>query len=864
MSEEQSAAQLSPEATYRAIGRYVYEFSQLVGHMRDAMTRHLDRSNGGVAGIAFAEAQPRQIANAFFTMCRTVTHLDPAEEKTAARIGTRVGEAIEMRENVAAGEWWVGASTLGAEAVKRSAGDLDRRSDSLAELTNMVAEYGALCLHLPPYDRGEHHVGEYLVMRAGEAVREGPKALASARVFYTPALPAEVGEASEPVAALRQPVVEAAVETAAAPSQPVVEAAAVVEVEAEPVAPPVPEAAPASVVAPEPPPVAPSEPGRQAPRRSFRVRLRADLGAVRSLLGAIERLGKEQRSLTPAAGGLLPAWLTHERLRRGMLAIAALTALALTLGAYAGRIFDSLEQHTMDTRFAIRGPQAPAPGIVIVAIDTETTAGVPGLPRWPFPRRYEASVIRNVYAGHPRALGVDIQFTNATDPTDDDALIRAVEQARGIVLATSAVKNGFTDIFGYTTSQLRAQFGAVAANAFVAASPADELRTVTYEQGDVKTFGVEMVEQATHRPVPHSEFLHGTALVDFAGPPEATFRYPSFYNVCSGLPGCTGRVKPSFFRNKIVLVGATALALQDVHPTPVGGEMSGVEYWANAISTILKGNPLRGASGVIDDLAIVLMTLVMPLIVFWMRPGLVLVGFALAVAAVYLVVAQLEFDGNTVLPVVYPLVGLLLGTVEAGSADLWAERIARRHLEVYKTAYEALPSAEGAAFFISYRRDQSSWPARILHDEIVRRFGEDSVFKDSDSIQAGQEWPERLEAAIADASVVLVVIGPQWADARDRNGARRLEDPQDWVRLEVEKALANEQAQVVPVLVDGAAMPAATDLPESLRPLTEHQAFALTVEKWSSDLDALIASIQSGRIRDFLAKQRAAGKAPLV
>jgi len=55
-----------------------------------------------------------------------------------------------MRENVAASDWWVGASSLGAEAVKRSATDLDRRSESLAELTNLVAEYGALCLHLPP------------------------------------------------------------------------------------------------------------------------------------------------------------------------------------------------------------------------------------------------------------------------------------------------------------------------------------------------------------------------------------------------------------------------------------------------------------------------------------------------------------------------------------------------------------------------------------------------------------------------------------------------------------------------------------------------------------------------------------------
>jgi hypothetical protein len=131
------------------------------------------------------------------------------------------------------------------------------------------------------------------------------------------------------------------------------------------------------------------------------------------------------------------------------------------------------------------------------------------------------------------------------------------------------------------------------------------------------------------------------------------------------------------------------------------------------------------------------------------------------------------------------------------------------------------------------------------------------VFKDSDSIEAGQAWPDQLRAAIREASVVLVVIGPQWADARERNGALRLNDPADWVRLEVEAALASADAQVVPVLVDGAAMPAATALPQSLRALTEHQAFTLTVERWSSDLEALIESIHSGRIRDFLRKQRA-------
>jgi hypothetical protein len=382
------------------------------------------------------------------------------------------------------------------------------------------------------------------------------------------------------------------------------------------------------------------------------------------------------------------------------------------------------------------------------------------------------------------------------------------------------------------------------------------LTNVAYSQNRLQTFAVRLDEQATHRPVPRSLFPGGSALVDYAGPPGTTFKTVSFVNVCS-IQGCGGKIPASFFRGKIVLIGATAAAIHDQHATPVGPLMSGVEYWANALWTIERGNPLRDDSGTLNVVLIVLLALVMPLAILWLRPGLVLVALALALAAVYMLVAQLAFNGNAVISVVYPLVALTLGTVEATAADLWAERRHRRQLEVYKVAYERLPSTASAAFFISYRRDQSSWPARILRDELVRRFGEDQVFKDNDSIDAGQEWPERLDAAIRNASVVLVLIGPAWADARGHDGELRLENPEDWVRLEVEAALGHDGAAVVPVLVDGASMPAADVLPDSLRPLTSHQAFALSVERWNADLEALIESIHSGRIRDFLLKERA-------
>lgn len=859
MTDELSAAELSPDETYRSIGRYVYEFSQLIAHMRAMMTRYLNTTPQDVAEYAFAQSAPEQIATAFFGMCRAVTRLDPAEEKTAARLGNRVGEAIEMRGNVAHGDWWVGSSVLGAEAVERSARDLEARSDALVSLTNLVAEYGAVCLHQPPYSRGEHRVSEYIVMRAGEAVREGPKAATSKHVFYAPPPRPVAAAATEAThaAALRAPAsperaagaepIESEDESQVAPGlEPAPEPQAALE--AEPIAEPLVE-----------PSSTPNEPATASARRPG---VRPDLARGLTWVAALRRAPAPRDHKAPPAqvtpgSGPLPRWLTHQRLRWAMLALAGATAALLGVVAYSGNVFGSLEQDTIGTRFSLRGTERPPGNIVIVAIDNQTV-GTGSMPLWPFPRRYEANVINRIRAGGARAIGIDIQFTNQTDPTDDDDLIRAVSGAHGIVMSTASVgASASTDVFGLNTSQLLKQFGAYAANAYI--DPAAELTNVAYSQLGLQTFAVRLEEQATHRLVPASFFPSGSALVDYAGPP-GTFKAVSFVNVCASLTGCAGHVTPSFFRGKIVLVGATATALHDVHNTPVGAQMSGVEYWANALWSIERGNPLRDATGTLNVIIIVLLALVMPLAALRIRPGPLMIVIAIGLGVVYLVVAQSAFNANTILSVVYPLVGLTLGTVEATAADLWAERRHRRQLEVYKVAYERLPSTASAAFFISYRRDQSSWPARILRDELVRRFGEDQVFKDNDSIDAGQEWPQRLQSAIENASVVLVLIGPQWAQARDNDGGLRLENPEDWVRLEVEAALAHDGAAVVPVLVDGASMPSAEVLPESLAPLSAHQAFALSVERWNADLEALIESIHSGRIRDFLAKERASGE----
>ena len=108
--------------------------------------------------------------------------------------------------------------------------------------------------------------------------------------------------------------------------------------------------------------------------------------------------------------------------------------------------------------------------------------------------------------------------------------------------------------------------------------------------------------------------------------------------------------------------------------------------------------------------------------------------------------------------------------------------------------------------FISYRRQETAWPARQLYDVLVGRFGTESVFKDVDDIEPGDDFVERITEAVASCDVLLALIGNQWLTMTDDKGNRRLDNPEDFVRLELTAALSRG-VRVVPILVDGAAMP---------------------------------------------------------
>lgn len=147
--------------------------------------------------------------------------------------------------------------------------------------------------------------------------------------------------------------------------------------------------------------------------------------------------------------------------------------------------------------------------------------------------------------------------------------------------------------------------------------------------------------------------------------------------------------------------------------------------------------------------------------------------------------------------------------------------------------------------FISYRRGDSIATAGRIHDRLVREFGHNQVFVDVDDIPHGLDFVEVLEGKVAECSVLLAVIGPHWLDARNEAGIRRLDDPDDFVVIEVGSALARNGIAVVPVLVDGAQMPSVAMLPERLHPLVRRNAIELRNSQFGSDVERLIRSIRT-------------------
>src|SRR5262245_39307382 len=133
--------------------------------------------------------------------------------------------------------------------------------------------------------------------------------------------------------------------------------------------------------------------------------------------------------------------------------------------------------------------------------------------------------------------------------------------------------------------------------------------------------------------------------------------------------------------------------------------------------------------------------------------------------------------------------------------------------------------------FINYRRGDDPGFAGRLFDRLEGSFQPGQLFMDVDSIPAGHDFVRVLEDQVAQCDVLLAIIGQGWLEARDRTGSRRLDDPSDFVRIEIEAGLKLGK-RVIPVLVNGAEMPRADSLPDHLKPLSRRNAVRLTHDRF--------------------------------
>jgi adenylate cyclase len=354
------------------------------------------------------------------------------------------------------------------------------------------------------------------------------------------------------------------------------------------------------------------------------------------------------------------------RRQRRTVALLIVAVLAATIGvlAYATHLLRRSENQTIDARFSIRGASKAPRDFVLVQIDNATLQQLARAKlhsEFPFPRRYDATVIDHLRTAGARTIALDLEFTHETDVRDDNALIEAVARAHGktVLAASEVARDGTTDVFGGPPNgpKLLRELGARVAEVRLVVDSDGATRRFAHSYNKLASLPVVTAEVASGRRVPASLFNDGTLPIDFAGPPE-TFRAISYSKVLKG------EFAPGAFSGKIAIVGASAPILQDVHTTATtgSGQMAGDEIVANATDTLLRGVPLKDAPGWLNVLLIVLLGVAVPLGSLRLRRLRSLVD-AIALALLFTVATQIAFDSGLISSFVYPLLALVLGTI---------------------------------------------------------------------------------------------------------------------------------------------------------------------------------------------------------
>jgi adenylate cyclase len=375
----------------------------------------------------------------------------------------------------------------------------------------------------------------------------------------------------------------------------------------------------------------------------------------------------------------------RKRLRVTLLVITAVVGAGLGLLAYATDALKSLELNTVDTRFSIRGEKEPPKNIVVVNVDDLTFEAL--AQQWPFSHNEHAKVIDNLKRDGAKVIAMDIQFADPP-PTDEEAfaLVDSIKAAGNVVESVTNVDDrGNGNAFNYLVPEevinskkrravnawLRREYRVELAWGNFPSDPGGVLRRVEHNRDGVKSFAVATAEEATGKSIKPDDLGAETAWIDFHGPPN-TIKQINYKDVRFG------KTKPGTFRDKIVVIGATAPVLQDVHPSSTSGdgEMSGPEIQANAVATALAGFPLGESPRGIDVLLVLLLGAAIPLASLRIS-ALPALAIAIGIAGVYVIATQLAFNGGTILPLVYPLGALALSSVGALSVYYLTEAIER-------------------------------------------------------------------------------------------------------------------------------------------------------------------------------------------
>jgi adenylate cyclase len=284
-----------------------------------------------------------------------------------------------------------------------------------------------------------------------------------------------------------------------------------------------------------------------------------------------------------------------------------------------------------------------------------------------------------------KTIAYDVEFLQPTKPSEDGALIDAVARAPNkVVLADSQPDpQGRSGVFG--GQKVLDQIKARAGNTQIGEDSDGVRRRVPFEVGNMETFPLVAAEIASGKPVTTDQMGGPSAWIDYAGG-VGTFPSVPFSRVLDG------RFPPGFFKDKVVVIGASDPTLKDVAKTPTSRSdlMSGAEINANAIATALDDFPLKSTPLGLDLFLIALMGVIAPLASYRLSPIRAL-ALGLIAAALYLVCAQLAFNSGRIVPVLYPMIALGLSLV--GSLLVYYVREAFIRRRVHDTFARFVPES---------------------------------------------------------------------------------------------------------------------------------------------------------------------------